>query len=163
MNHWYVVHTKPNQEQVARNNLINQGYTCFFPKVRVMRLRRNKRAPVAVPFFYSYLFINLDIENTNIGPIRSTFGVRGLVRFGGYYPVISDDFINQLYAMADAGDILSLPAKEFEPNQVVQIKGGPLCGYEAIFLAKNNKERALILIDIIGTKREISMPMSDLI
>ncbi len=32
---WYLVHTKPRQEQVALENLQNQAYPCFLPQNRV--------------------------------------------------------------------------------------------------------------------------------
>ena len=31
--HWYVVHTKPRQEQRALVNLMQQGYECYLPLV----------------------------------------------------------------------------------------------------------------------------------
>ena len=163
MDKWYVVHTKPNREQVALNNLENQGYKCFLPKIKAVRIRRSKRVFVEEPFFYCYLFINLDLDSANIGPIRSTFGVRGLVRFGSYHPEISDEFIENLYILTDSSGILSLPPPDFKPGQTVQIKSGPLRGYDAIFLANSNKERAMLLIDVIGTEKCVSVPVLDLI
>jgi hypothetical protein len=40
---WYVVYTKPRQEERARENLSNQGYTCFLHTLRVERLRAGHR------------------------------------------------------------------------------------------------------------------------
>jgi transcriptional antiterminator RfaH len=80
---WYVVQTKPRQEYRALENLINQGYECVLPEYQCERLRHGVRMLRNEPLFPRYLFIHLDTVSMNWGPIRSTYGVIGLVRFGG--------------------------------------------------------------------------------
>ncbi|MBF0416780.1 MAG: transcription/translation regulatory transformer protein RfaH [Magnetococcales bacterium] len=157
------MYSKPNCEQIAKNNLSNQGYKCFLPKVKVSRTRQNKRIQVLEPFFCCYLFISLDLKNDNIAPIRSTYGVRGLLRFGDYYPPVEDEFVEILLDMANSEGVISVPLPKFAPGQSVKITGGPLSGYDAIFLCKNNKERALLLVDMIGIKKYIHLSLDDLV
>lgn len=162
---WYAVHTKPRQELLALQNLENQKYRCFLPRIQVKRIRRGKSQPVIEPFFTSYLFIQLVLEQTNIAPIRSTLGVTGLVRFGGYIPPVNDALVESLIARADANSILPSPEPEpaeFAPGQQVWIQEGPLAGCEAIFQARNGQERALLLIQILGDSTRVQVPIRTL-
>ena len=43
---WYVVHTKPRQEDKALLNLERQGYRCYLPRLTVEKIRRGKFAQV---------------------------------------------------------------------------------------------------------------------
>ena len=46
--------------------------------------------------FPRYLFIQLDRENDNWMPIRSTIGVQNLVQFGGIAARVPDNLISDL-------------------------------------------------------------------
>ena len=82
--HWYLVQTKPRQEQCALDNLQRQGYECYLPTLRAEKIRQGAVAVVAEPLFPRYLFIRLSQENSapSWAPIRSTKGVTRLVSFG---------------------------------------------------------------------------------
>ena len=80
--HWYVIHTKPRQEQRALENLQRQGFEAWLPMISLEKVRRGHLAQVVEPMFSRYLFIRLDTVQTNWSPIRSTLGVSKLVAFG---------------------------------------------------------------------------------
>jgi hypothetical protein len=86
---WYLVHTKPRQEEIALANLERQGYECYLPQMRIERVRRRKAEVTTEPMFPRYLFIRLDSsdQGKSWSPIRSTLGVSQLVHFGIAWPV----------------------------------------------------------------------------
>jgi len=43
---WYLIFTKPRQEEVAYTNLRRQGYQAYLPRLRLWRMRRGKRTQV---------------------------------------------------------------------------------------------------------------------
>ena len=57
---WYLVHTKPRQEDVALAKLERQGYECYLPRMRIERIRRRKAEDATEPMFPRYLFVRLD-------------------------------------------------------------------------------------------------------
>src|SRR5690606_41037685 len=65
----------------ARENLENQGFTCFLPELSVERLRAGRRIQREEPLFPGYLFIRLD-RASGWHTVRSTRGVQKLVTFG---------------------------------------------------------------------------------
>jgi transcriptional antiterminator RfaH len=147
---WYLVYTKPRQESVARTNLTRQGYEIYLPLTREQRRRRGRRTTVVAPLFPRYLFIHLDRQTDNWGPIRSTLGVVSLVKFAHAPSPVPDDLILALYAREGADGMLPPAAPLLRRGSRVRILDGSLAGYEGIFLASSGRDRVVILLDIMG-------------
>ena len=148
MKNWYLIHTKPKQESIAKDNLKKQNYLVYLPMVIVRRKRRNRSIRVIETLFPRYLFINLDDATDDWSPIRSTIGVSSLVRFGVIPAKISEDLIATIKKRENEEGIHELQAGDFEEGQKVRIAEGPFEGYEAIFKSKSGQERAVLLINI---------------
>lgn len=148
--HWYLVHSKPRQEQVAKEHLERQGYGTYLPLLRTPRRRNGRRIIRIEPMFPRYFFIRLDTETDNWAPIRSTVGVSTLVRFGMMPTPVPDELIEALRQRDDSAGVQDLPLHKFESGQQVRIEEGPFMGYEGIFLAESSQQRVLVLLDIVG-------------
>ena len=147
---WYLVYAKPRQETVAQANLARQGYEVYFPLMRQARKRRGRRVTALGPMFPRYLFIHLDRQSDNWGPIRSTLGVVSLVRFGQHAAQVPDDLVAALRRREDEQGVQVLPTEEYRRGSRVRITEGSLAGYEGVFLAKSGRDRAVLLLDILG-------------
>ena len=147
---WYLVYTKPRQETLAQANLERQGYGVYLPKVRLMRRRRGHQEAVVEPLFPRYLFIHLDTQNDNWGPIRSTFGVASLVRFGAELAQVPDALVAHLKAQEGQEGLHEWAEPKMKVCDRVQVAEGPLKGLEGILLANSGKERVMILLDMLG-------------
>jgi transcriptional antiterminator RfaH len=102
----HAVRTKPRQKGVALENLTRQGYGDLLPMVpSVGRRRRRSEAPL----FPGYLFVGVKAAEQAYGPIRSTFGVVGLVRFGDYAPELPEAVITGPFASGSA--TCAIPAR----------------------------------------------------
>ena len=149
---WYVVHTKPRQEARALENLQNQGFKCFLPLLQVQKLRNQKVQTITEPMFSRYLFIQLDDQNQNWGPIRSTLGVSKLVSFGPQPAKVPVEFITFLQ---DAP--VETIERMFAPGDNVQVASGPLKGLEGQYLAHDGETRAFVLVDLLGQPQKLHM------
>jgi transcriptional antiterminator RfaH len=147
---WYLVCCKSRQERLAQENLERQGFKTYLPLMRQTRRRAYRRVTVIEPLFPRYLFIHLDAEKDNWSPIRSTLGVASLVRFGAQMAQAPDTLINELQTHESPDGLHNHPNRSFKKGEKVHIEEGPLAGYEAIWLARNGKERAQILLEIMG-------------
>ncbi len=154
---WYVVHTKPKQEARALANLQNQGYTCFLPVMQVQKLHRQKVRWVTEPMFSRYLFIQLNSQNQNWTPIRSTLGVSKLVSFGSEPTKVPTELV-ELLKQAPQEAI----ERMFSPGDVVQVASGPLQGLEGQYLAHDGEARAFILIDLLGQPQKLRVAVESL-
>ncbi len=154
---WYVVHTKPRQEGRALENLQNQGFTCFLPTMQVQKLRNHRVQMVTEPMFSRYLFIQLDDQSQNWGPIRSTLGVSKLVSFGPQPAKVPPEFVSFLKEAPP-----ETLARMFAPGDNVQVAAGPLQGLEGKYLAHDGETRAFVLIELLGQPQRLRLEMETL-
>jgi len=158
--HWYLIYTKPRQEQVALVNLERQGYECYMPTIEVRRIRRRKLEIAREALFARYLFIRLDNSGTGLSwsPIRSTFGVSCLVKFGDT-PLPVDDALIELLRNREA---VQEASALFDPGDAVIITEGPFAGLEAIYHSEDAEQRANILLQILNRPVHIKMDVIQL-
>ena len=84
---WFLLQTKPKQEQRAVENLVRQEVQTFCPMVRVEKVSRGKRVEALEVLFSGYLFVQLGedsvsatsvIHESGSGNARSTATMRPL-------------------------------------------------------------------------------------
>ena len=161
---WYLLQTKPSQEERASQNLQAQGYTIYFPQVSVEKVRHGQISYKKEPLFARYLFIQLDQVLSNWGPIRSTRVISGFVRFGPNEPRnIDQDLIQDLQTRLSEAPVLK---SLFEKNQQLDVLSGPFVGlsgfYQEMITLQSGEQRALLLIDLLGKVQKIQLPLSSL-
>lgn len=145
---WYLVHTKPRQENIAQINLERQGYECYLPQMRIERVRRRKAEVATEPMFPRYLFVRLDSsdQGKSWSPIRSTLGVSQLVHFGSRAAKVDDTLVDLLLKRERA-----LPTEVmFHSGDSVVITDGSFAGIEAIYQTADAERRAFILLEILA-------------
>ena len=147
---WYLVHTKARQEETALTNLERQKYRCYMPMLYVEKVRRGKPVVVAEPMFPSYVFVQLDTsgQGQSWSPIRSTLGVRELVKFGGHPPKVDAELITALHEREQLQQ--SNPQALFAAGDKVVITDGPFAGIEAIYQTADAERRSMILLSMLN-------------
>lgn len=159
---WYLVYSKPQQEEIALANLVRQNYGVYLPRVRQVRKRQGRFGTTIQPLFPRYLFISLDVQADNWGPIRSTLGVAALVRFGQEPARVPDELIDFLKARESGVGLHEWAEQTFEIGQRVRVMEGAFRGFEGILLARTSRERVLLLLDILGTRVRASISLVQL-
>jgi transcriptional antiterminator RfaH len=147
---WYLVYAKARQESVAIANLERQGYTAYLPLMHQARRRLGRRVSIIAPMFPRYLFIHLDSETDNWGPIRSTLGVVSIVRFGQRPAKVPEALVQLLRSHEDPQGIQITTPDDLKPGTRVRVTDGSFTGYEGIFEAKSSRQRVVVLLDIMG-------------
>ena len=147
---WYLVHTKARQEDTAITNLQRQNFRCYMPMLHVEKVRRGKPVVVAEPMFPSYVFVQLDTsgQGQSWSPIRSTLGVRELVKFGGHPPKVNAELVNALHEREQLQQ--SNPQALFAAGDKVVITDGPFAGIEAIYQTTDAERRSMILLSMLN-------------
>lgn len=147
---WYLVHTKARQEDTAITNLQRQNFRCYMPMLYVEKVRRGKSVVVAEPMFPSYVFVQLDTsgQGQSWSPIRSTLGVRELVKFGGHPPKVDAELITALHEREQLQQ--SNPQALFAAGDKVVITDGPFAGIEAIYQTTDAERRSMILLSMLN-------------
>jgi transcriptional antiterminator RfaH len=109
---------------------------------------------VTEPMFSRYLFIQLDEETQNWGPIRSTLGVSKLVSFGPQPAKVPPELV--AFLQEAPPETLE---RMFAPGDTVQVAAGPLQGIEGKYIAHDGETRAFVLIELLGQPQKLRMEM----
>ena len=141
----------------ALENLVRQGYETYLPLMEVERLQRGKLLKKMEPLFPRYLFLHLEEGNDNWGPIRSTLGVAGLVRFGQAYAVVSDEVMDAVRERTQ-----DVKKSLFESGDNVRVVSGPLLGLEGVFEIADGEQRSFVLLEFMQKQQRVSVSTADL-
>ena len=155
MRNWYLIKTKPRQENVAIKNLENQEYSTFCATVTI----NNKN----VVLFPGYIFIHLDNKKENWSPIRSTKGVVNFVRFGLNFAQVPDNVIEFLKANQLINKEKLINLNKFNPGDKIQITDGVFKNCIAIFKSFKADERVILLMNILGQQQAITIKQESVI
>ena len=154
---WYVIHTKPRQEQLAAENLLRQAYRVYFPKIKQLKRSRGRQHAQLEPLFPRYIFLQPDSAAHSISPVRSTLGVSTLVRFGQEPAVMRAE---TLHAIREFETRRNAACDEdispFQPGVRVHIADGPLAGMEGQVSDVSN-ERINVLMQLLGQDTRVSV------
>jgi transcriptional antiterminator RfaH len=159
---WYLIQTKPRQENLARINLERQGYTIYLPVIPIRRRRRGKLYTELGPMFPLYLFINLSDGVDDWGPLRSTIGVTKLVTFGNIPARVPNPLISTLKACEDSNGIQIVHSKSYQAGDKVRITDGPFSGYEAIIHSTSARTRSILLLKVVENFIKVSIDIEHL-
>ena len=155
MRNWYLIKTKPRQENVAIKNLENQEYSTYCPTVKI----KNNN----VVLFPGYIFIHLDKKQENWSPIRSTKGVLNFVRFGLNYAQAPDTVIEFLKANELINKEKLINLNKFKSGEKVQIIDGVFKNCVAIFKSSKSEERVILLMNLLGQQQAITIKQKSII
>ncbi|MCP9339189.1 transcription/translation regulatory transformer protein RfaH [Stutzerimonas xanthomarina] len=150
---WYLIQTKPRQEDRAEDNLRRQHFECYRP----VKPCENGGKKTNEALFPGYLFIRLDRHIDNWYPIRSTRGVARVVAFGSEPTPVRDELIEQLRQRL-ANETGSAGAPRFESGDRVQLVGGSFRDVEAIFVSNDGEKRSVILLNLLQREQKVSVP-----
>ncbi len=156
---WYVLHSKPNKEELLWEQLTLRNIEVFYPRIRVHPV--NPRARQVRAYFPGYVFVHVDLEQIGLASLQWMPGATGLVSFDNQPSMVPDALIPILKKRVEevnlsGGEIFD----GLQPGDLVQIRSGPFAGYEAIFDTQlPGNERVRILLKMLqgqSAKMEIS-------
>ncbi|GFM84022.1 transcription antitermination protein RfaH [Pseudomonas cichorii] len=153
---WYLIQTKPRQEGRAQEHLQRQNFECYRPLTASDNRKRIGKAEEEL--FPGYLFIRMHQVHDNWYPIRSTRGVARIVTFGGHPVPVQDHLIEQIRQRL----LIPKPRAMYAQGDHVLVTTGGFCDVEAIFLAADGTERAVILLNLLQRQQKVVIPLSSL-
>ena len=155
---WHVIRSKPNREDFLARELESRSVEVYFPRLRAHPV--NPRARRFKPYFPGYLFIHVDLEQTNPSAFERIPGAANLVSFGGEVSSIPEAMVHAIRRKVD--DLNASGGEkggEFHPGEAVEIDQGPFAGYSAILDATlPGSERVRVLLRMLE-KRDLPVEM----
>ena len=148
---WFLIYTKPRQEERAKENLENQGFETFLPIIAFEKIKQPKLYSLK-PMFPRYLFTQYNGEKSNWAHVKSTRGVSHVITFGDKLTEVPNSVIDYLKSKVDDNDVLKLQTtrKTFQKGDELVIKQGVFQGKDATFLSMSGKERVRVLLSLMN-------------
>ena len=157
MSPWYAVFCRPRREALAEENLLRQGYRVFLPRLATKARRKGRWADVSEPLFPRYLFVAAADARQSLAPVRSTFGVSHLVRFGGQPAIVADELVETLRQRHDPLSGACVITKVFTPGDKVILRSGPMSGIEGVFEIEAGADRVYVLLELLGSINRVKV------
>lgn len=160
---WWLLMTKPHKEFYAEEQLNNQGYTTYTPQVKRLQKRKGKVIKSIEALFPKYIFIQLDPEQGNWMPIRSTKGVSHFIKFGGDMPAQVPSAIIQALMQEEksfADKVFDMD--RYKKGQVVTINSQAFKNIKGVFQCYEGEQRAMVLINLLQTKTLLTVSPTEI-
>jgi len=153
---WYVVYSKPHQEETAQYHLRAKGLEAFFPKLILPSSVKTRKRITAL--FPNYLFVRMDIAR-EFQYVTWSPGVKRLVCFDDAPVPIDEEIIAFLKDKATAEGLIAAQSN-LKVGQEVQIQGGPFDGLAGIIQAPPDaKGRVRILMTLLSRQTYVQVPL----
>lgn len=156
MKRWFVVNTKPRNEERAANNLVQGGIEVLAPKLRLRKFKEGKFVYVVEAMFPGYIFVKFHpIDDYRL--VKYARGVKTIVNFGGRIVPLQEDLIHFIQARLENG-VASIQKRRLEKGEKVIIKDGPFKGLSGIFEQElDGRERVAILLEGVSYSAKIEI------
>ena len=164
MSEWLVVHTQLNAEARAEHHLRRQGYEVYCPRYAKTRRHARRTERVIRALFPRYLFVAFEMDCTPWRAIKSTVGVNALVQEGERPLIARQGIIDAIQEREAADGLVRLAdASSFRAGQEVRVTDGPLSDQLALFERSDDRERAVVLLNLLGRQVRARLPVETLI
>ncbi|MBD3557346.1 hypothetical protein H6S82_00485 [Planktothrix sp. FACHB-1355] len=155
---WYVIQTKPKQEERAYYNLSVSGIETFVPKIinSIKNKFSGRTKHQLNPLFPQYIFAKFKAKE-KLQQVRFTRGVHKIVSYGDTPCPIDEEIINMIKDRSSEDDLIDLE-NEFKAGDRVIITRPHLQNLVGIFKKKlNHNQRVSILLSSINYQVHVSV------
>jgi transcriptional antiterminator RfaH len=150
---WYVVQTHSHAEEKAASHLIRQGYSVYLPRYLKRRRHARRVETVSAPVFPRYLFVAVNRMTQRWRSIQSTIGVTSLVCNGEDPACVPEGVMSELRSREDEHGFVQFDIRpRFAPGDKIRVVDGVFETCLGLFEAQADRERAAILLDLLGRK-----------
>lgn len=159
MNGWLVVRVKSMQYERAADNVRNQGSEFYCPRGMLRSQRTRILRPE--PLFPGYAFARPP------GPtwmfLKSTIGVLDVLMATGEEPArITQTDIDRLRAREDDDGFVRFESSQFRKGERLRVDGGLFADLPAEFDAMAGRDRAFVLLELMGRRTRVEVAVRDL-
>lgn len=145
---WYVLQTKPKQENLVESYLNLAQIEVFNPKIKEIRLIGEKRRKITVPLFPCYIFAKLKPSLFDL--VIYTRGVRKILGVNGKPKPIKESIIETIKERINGNDGILVPENyemglHLSPGDYVLVTEGPLRGFIGM-VERINGSRAVVML-----------------
>lgn len=126
MSKWYVIQTKPHNEERVHRILSRAGLESFLPKIREICYVKNVTHFRHKPLFPSYLFLHIDFDNShNFHLIKYTRGVSKILCADNKPLPVAEEIVDTIKARVNPANVVEHPF-QLKAGDNIRVKRGLL-------------------------------------
>lgn len=155
--HWYVIQTKPKEEDRADSNLRAWKIETFVPKLKEKKFGQyaSYHGFVVKHLFPRYIFARFSANR--LFHVNYTRGVQKVVSFGNGPTPVEDEIVDLIRSRISDDGFVRL-GESFKSGDAIVVKAGPLKGLVGIFeRSLNDDERVMILLSTVNFQGRITV------
>jgi transcriptional antiterminator RfaH len=159
---WYVVHTKPRQEdRVVSWIRLRAALPTFCPKLAILRRRGARRVTLVEPLFPSYLFVRMTLDASCWDAVRWAPGVRRILGAEDTPSPVPPEAVRLLRARCGEDGIVR-HGPQWRRGETVRVVRGPFEGLVGILdRPATRTHRVRVLLQLLGCPTPVELDVTD--
>ncbi len=152
---WYVVQSKPREEERARYFLEEKGLQTYLPMMEVVTVRGFKNVTTEKPLFPGYIFCRFS-KDQNLAHVRWTKGVKKLLPESVNPMPVENEVVNSIQSLQQKDGIIR--KQPLQKNDRIRIARGPLKNILGIFDHwTSDQGRVRVLLNFINYQASVEL------
>jgi len=153
---WYAIYCRSRQEGIIEQDLFDDGFEVYLPKLKKLRVWSDRKKWVEMPLFPSYCFVR--VSNVEYYKVLEHYAVVKYVSIAGVAVPIRDQHIEAVKRALGENLDISVTTDRFKSGQRVEIGVGPMMGCFGEIVKLSGKKKLIIRLDEIGYSLLVTVP-----
>ena len=152
---WYVVQSKPREEERALHFLKEKGFHTYLPRMEVVKVRKLKNVKSKQPLFPGYLFCRFD-KDESLAHVRWTQGVKKLLPESVSPMFVDDEIVQAIHSLEQEDGVIR--KKPLQKDDHVRIARGPMKDVLGVFDHwSSDQGRVRVLLNFINYQASVEL------
>jgi len=152
---WYVVQSKPREEERALHFLKEKGFDTYLPRMEVVNVRKFKNVKSKQALFPGYLFCRFD-KDENLGHVRWTQGVKKMLPESVSPMPVDDEIVEAIHRLEQKDGVIR--KKPLQKKDPIRIARGPMKDVLGIFDHwTSDQGRVMVLLNFINYQAAVEL------
>lgn len=143
---WAVVTTHPQSEQKALTHLLWQGFECYAPRERTVKISHGRKVFVERYLFPRYLFVWIQ-QQWHV--LLSTFGISRVLMNGEVPAQLPSTWVTEMKSKEHNGFVV-LPRERYKIGEPVRINAGLFQGQIGLYQGMTSRQREVVMLSNLG-------------
>ena len=153
---WYVVQSKPREEERALHYLKEKGIDTYLPRMEVVSVRKFKNVKTKKPLFPGYLFCRFKKEDETLAHVRWTQGVKKLLPESVDPMPVDDEIVAAIHKLEQKDGVIR--KKPLQKSDRIRVARGPMQDVLGIFDHwTSDQGRVMVLLNFINYQAAVEL------
>jgi transcriptional antiterminator RfaH len=153
---WYVVQSKPREEERALHFLKEKGFDTYLPRMEVVRARGFKEVKKEEPLFPGYLFCRFNKNDESLAHVRWTQGVKKMLPESVDPMPVDDEIVEAIHKLEQQDGVIR--KKPLQKKDRIRIARGPMQDVLGVFDNwTSDQGRVRVLLNFINYQAAVEL------